>query len=240
MPSDFELAQQARRWLDTVAPNDPDALTAAISGDLHREFARVFPEAKRRFGPAALRAATQPAPPGCCAWGAAERDARVHGTKRPGFSVAVRTLLVGAPCTRCTNRLRAELSAQVDAGRRVTSTSPATRQGARSRSLMSSAGSGALHHFGCTTCTAARTAVRAGLAAGLTASAAMADEKAVELVAAAFTPHAAKLAPTGRIGIRQPRLHEVEGGKETCNCSDCKSGRSAQRQRLTRQRRVSL
>jgi hypothetical protein len=144
--SDLAVAQKVLHWLEDVAPRDPEAITAAVAGRLHEEAAWVWPDAKRRFGMATLRAATRPAPKGCCRWGQADLHAKVHGLRRPGLDAATKAL-VGGPCARCVQRVRAELTARVDSGRRSSPSrivSPAVGTGARAGPLMSSARRGAL------------------------------------------------------------------------------------------------
>jgi hypothetical protein len=141
MASDLEVARAARTWLDSPPVNDR-TLTASMTGRLHEALVDAQPIALYRFGIATLRAASRSVPAGCCRWGAADRDARVHGTTRPRLDQATREL-VGRPCKRCVMRLRAELKTRVDSGRGSMAVPAAGTVGRRAQDPPKMAGRGA-------------------------------------------------------------------------------------------------
>jgi hypothetical protein len=209
--ADLALAYAIRDWL--ARPTlDLDVITARMNGRLHREVARVFPDAIKTFGVAALRAATRQLPGGSCRYCVAFAEARVHRTQAPRVNDAHMALL-GKPCRACMVRAVAN-------GR--TPKAPS-----RSRSSSSATSSFRPHGPGCATCVEARNAVKTARRAhpGLTASAAVsasASDGVTRLVAAAFAPHRPKLMPTGV--VRQV-IHNGTGRQRNCDCLGCRGAR---------------
>jgi hypothetical protein len=223
------LAEHIRRWLDRPEV-DADVLTASINCRLHEEVMRVFPDARRFFGAAVIRAATRPAPePRSCHWCTARKYTNVLKIDR------AHRVLLGEPCADCRKWARDQLRARVEASAQaqVGGRSGVSRRGGRgtagagpnvtSSPALASFPSGHDPYKPCARCRLGRAAVQHlhRTRHALTASAAVAEAREdpgakvwTALIDAALTPHdPARWA--GRVA------HDGTGIHANCPCQSC-------------------
>jgi hypothetical protein len=198
MPSDLEYGRNVRSWLD--GPHTEErVLTAAANGRLVAELVWAFPDARKRFGEAAVQAAPKS---GSCRWCLARLYSTVHNLPKPSLGRATRALLGQDPCPKCVKAARDEAQARVDKARTQTP----------HRHVSSTVRAGAAYHDQpCVECYTWRTAARAAITAGATPE--------------ALAPHRRMLAPTGRVGIAKPTTYGHDIAGVICNCQQCKAKR---------------
>jgi hypothetical protein len=99
--SPADLADIVHRGMrHRLAPTFADVAVPATTRTL-RSFRQLQPWAAERFTDAELRAVAKDPPAGCCWWGSARLDAKVHGERAPRWRDPYVRALLRQPCAGC-------------------------------------------------------------------------------------------------------------------------------------------
>lgn len=155
------LVADARELLAEPTPNrhddvDPETLTAALATapswkDRLQRVVTRRPDILDALGLPALTAAARPLPVGTCRHCVARSYATVHELPPPSSEHGLMDLL-GAPCPICTERIRADLNARVDAAR------PRARKAVTASAAVFTGPRTTQHGAECSTCRTAKVA----------------------------------------------------------------------------------